>query len=269
MKNLILIAFSVAGAVSINANASIESSDVDGLSHVKKVNERNEGQQLSQNVTIKMEDKRGKAQERILKFFRKDNEDERKSVIFYQSPANVKGTAFLTFDYTVKENEDNQWLYLPALRKTRRISAANRGDYFLGTDLTYEDVKLGSKIGASDYNFEMIGEDVYEGKKVVIISGIPVSAKISKELGYSKVEYTVDADLHIPLKIEYWDIAGNALKVVYFKDIKEVQGIWTVQRMEAENFKTSHKTTLIFEGHDYQSQLSEELFTEESLIRGL
>ena len=128
---------------------------VSGSELVAKVNQRDEGQQLTQRVNITMIDKRGKTQERSLVWYRKDVPDQRKSVIFYESPANVQGTAFLTYDYHIQEQEDDQWLYLPALRKTRRISAANRGDYFLGTDLTYEDVKLAAKIGANDYNFKI------------------------------------------------------------------------------------------------------------------
>lgn len=268
MKRLIIIALNVVVATALHATPDrIEINGEEPI--ITRVNQRDEGKLLSQTVTIKMTDRRGKIQERKLQFFRKDYSGERKSVIFYQSPANVKGTAFLTFDYASKEKEDNQWLYLPALRKTRRISAANRGDYFLGTDLTYEDVKLGTKIGANDYNFETIRKDVYEGNSVTVIKGIPVTDKIAKELGYGKVEYTIDNARNIPLKIEYWDIAGNTLKVIHFKDVKKIQGIWTVQRMEAENFKTQHKTTLLFEEQDYQTPLDEQLFTEESLVRGL
>ncbi len=265
-KTLIaLLVFVTISGFLIKDNKQID----DGLSIIKKVNARDEGERLSQNVFIKMMDRRGKTQERELAFYRNDYSDQRKSVIFYKSPANVKGTSFLTYDYQSTAKDDDQWLYLPALRKTRRISAANRGDYFLGTDLTYEDVKLGTKIGESDYNFKFIENSQLDGADILIVDGTPKSDKIKKELGYSKVKYWIDKEIMFPRKIEYWDVAGNKLKVVEFKDVKKVQDIWTVHRIEAENIKTNHKTTFLFNQLDYQTKLEEELFTEESMIRGL
>ena len=236
---------------------------------VKRVNERFEGEQLTQQVTITMVDKRGKKQERSLMWFRKDFSDQRKSIIFYKSPANVKGTSFLTYDYNIREQDDDQWLYLPALRKTRRISASNRGDYFLGTDLTYEDVKLATKIGADDYQFSVKDEKSEDGISYYVVEGLPNEAKVAKELGYGKVQYWIDQDLMIPRKIYYWDMAGNKLKLLEFKDIKKVHDIWTTHLIEAENYKTKHKTTFHFEAPDYQSPLEDELFQEDAMIRGI
>ena len=240
-----------------------------GDSIVKKVNERNEGEQLTQQVTITMVDKRGKKQERNLIWFRKDYMDQRKSIFFYKSPANVKGTAFLTYDYNTMDKDDDQWLYLPALRKTRRISAANRGDYFLGTDLTYEDVKLGSKIGDDDYNFTTKEELSESGFTYIVVEGRPKSEKIARELGYGKVVYSIDKGINIPRMIRYWDIAGNELKVIRFSEIRQVQGIWTVHRIDSENFKTNHKTIILFQEADYQTAISDDMFTETTMIRGL
>jgi outer membrane lipoprotein-sorting protein len=261
MKKLIVILLSTGW---ITAYGQISGSEL-----VSKVNERNEGQQLTQKVAINMVDKRGKTQERSLVWYRMDVPDQRKSIIFYESPANVQGTAFLTYDYHSHEKEDAQWLYLPALRKTRRISAANRGDYFLGTDLTYEDVKLATKIGAGDYHFKTIGEKEANGFSLYQLEGTPKNDKIAKELGYGKVEYMIDQHILMPRSITYWDIAGNKLKTVEFMDIKEVQGIYTVHRIDAENFKTNHKTSFIFNNPDYQSELPDDLFNEQAMVRGI
>ncbi|MHA2403147.1 MAG: outer membrane lipoprotein-sorting protein [Candidatus Kariarchaeaceae archaeon] len=241
----------------------------EGGSIVKKVNERNEGEQLTQKVAITMVDKRGKKQERSLIWYRKDYPDQRKSIFFYNSPANVRGTAFLTYDYNTIEKDDDQWLYLPALRKTRRISAANRGDYFLGTDLTYEDVKLASKIGENDYNFTTKEENSESDVNYFVVEGKPKSDKIARELGYGKVVYSIDKELNMPLMIQYWDIAGNELKVIKFSEIRQVQTIWTVHRIDAENYKTNHRTTILFKEADYQTTISDDTFTETNMIRGL
>jgi outer membrane lipoprotein-sorting protein len=261
MKNLIILGLSL---LSLGSFAQ-----PGGISIVKKVNERFEGEQLTQQVNITMIDKRGKKQERSLVWYRRDYTDQRKSIFFYKSPANVKGTSFLTYDYNMTDKDDDQWLYLPALRKTRRISAANRGDYFLGTDLTYEDVKLTSKIGEQDYNFTIKEEISKSGIDYIIIEGIPKTEKIARELGYGKVVYSIDKEINMPRMIQYWDISGNELKVIQFSEIRRVQDIWTAHRINAENFKTDHKTIIHFQEADYQTIVSDEMFTETTMTRGL
>ncbi len=235
----------------------------------QKVNARDEGKQVVQNFSMELVDKNGKKQSRDTKIYRKDYKEQRKSIILYSNPSNVKGTAFMSFDYTTAGKEDDQWLYLPALRKTRRISASNRGDYFLGTDLTYEDIKLGSKVSIADYKRKTLKEETIEGRKCYLVESLPVNNKIAKELGYSKVHQWVDTEIWIVRKAQYWDVAGNLLKTVLITDIKPVQGIWTIHKLEAENHKTNHKTIIRFTNVNYKTAVSDELFTEESLERGV
>ena len=75
----------------------------------------------------------------------------------------MRGTGFLTYDYADVSVDDDQWLYLPALRKVRRISASDRGDFFLGTDFTYEDIKKEQKVEINDYAFQAKGSENVEG----------------------------------------------------------------------------------------------------------
>lgn len=236
---------------------------------IQKVNDRDEGAFVTQKFTMELIDKRGKKQFRETVSYRKDYENERKTILFFSSPTNVKGTGFLTFDYLTPSKEDDQWLYLPALRKTRRISAANRGDYFLGTDLTYEDIKKGTKISLDDYEFKTIGEENVNGKKCYVVEAIPKIEKVGKELGYSKIHYFIDPEVWIALKSEYWDIAGNPLKKVETLELQLIDGIWSVQKIEAVNHKTEHKSILTFSETDYHTTLDDDLFSEQKLVRGL
>src|SRR5688500_3440119 len=95
----------------------------------QKINARNEGKQMIQDFSMELVDKAGKIQSRDTKIYRKDYQDQRKSIVIYNNPSTVKGTGFMSFDYNATNKDDDRWLYLPALRKTRRISASNRGDY--------------------------------------------------------------------------------------------------------------------------------------------
>ncbi|WP_298421161.1 outer membrane lipoprotein-sorting protein [uncultured Kordia sp.] len=242
---------------------------MDGQLIAKKTHERNEGISLKRNLIMELKDKRGKIRTRKTTALRKYFGKEKRLAIFYETPSSVKGTAFLTFDYPEASKDDDQWLYLPALRKTRRISAANRGDYFLGTDLTYEDIKLETKISKEDYNYTTIGIEKIDNHDCYIIEAIPKNDATKKELGYSKVKFWVDSKLWMMRKSESWDVAGNFLKTVKISDIKKVQNIWTISHILVINHKTKHETIFKFENNDYQTELSDDYFTEEALVNGL
>ena len=267
MKNYIITGILAFGMLfSINSKGQ---SLPEGNSIANKTYTRDDGVSVTRKLTMELTDKRGKIRVRETISLRKYFGDERRLAIFYLTPSSVKGTAFLTFDYPEPSKDDDQWLYLPALRKTRRISAANRGDYFLGTDLTYEDIKLETRISKEDYNYTTIGIETHDGNECYVLEGTPKSSKIAKELGYSKVKLRVDSKLWMLRKADSWDVAGNHLKTVTISDIKEVQGIWTYHQIIVKNHKTNHKTVFRISDIDYKTPLSNSTFSKETLVNGL
>ncbi len=242
---------------------------LDGKTIAENTYNRDEGISMSRKLIMKLKDKRGKIRVRETVSLRKYFGKEKKIAIFYETPTSVKGTAFLTFDYPEANRDDDQWLYLPALRKTRRISAANRGDYFLGTDLTYEDIKLETRISKEDYTYITLGKENIDGRAMYVVEGTPKNKSISKELGHSKVKFWVDADRWIMRKAESWDVAGNFLKTVEIKDFKKIQNIWTYHTIHVINHKTKHETEFVFKDIVYNGDLSDDYFTEEALVNGL
>ena len=233
------------------------------------INSRDEGEAVSRKLSIEMRDKRGKTRHRETMGYRKYYTAEKRTVIFYLSPKNIKDTAFLTFDYNDPELEDTQWLYFPALRKVRRISASDRGDYFLGTDMTYEDIKLETRVSTADFNYQTLGTCNADGKPGLEIEGTPKTKRIARELGYSKTLSCVDNTIWMVRQSQFWDIKGNRLKTVSISNIKKVQGIWTQHNIDVENHKTGHSTKLIFSAVDYQSPVPDDIFTTNAIKRGL
>ena len=233
------------------------------------INSRDEGKAVSRKLSIEMRDKRGKIRQRETKSYRKYFAGEKRTVIFYLAPKNIKDTAFLTYDYNDPELEDNQWLYLPALRKVRRISASDRGDYFLGTDMTYEDIKLETRVSTADFDFQTIGTCDADGKPGLQIEGTPKTQEIARELGYSKSQSCVDSEVWMVRTSQFWDIKGNLLKTVTISNIEKIQGIWTQHNIDVENHKTGHTTGLTFSEVDYQSPVPDDIFTTNAIKRGL
>jgi outer membrane lipoprotein-sorting protein len=236
---------------------------------VRFVNARDDGESLSRVMDITLTDKRGKTRTQTAKTFRRYYDGEKRSTIFYVSPANIKDTAFLTFDYLDDSEEDDQWLYLPELRRVRRISSSNRGDYYLGTDFTYEDMKLDTRLSADDYNWKTLGTAPVDGIECILIEGIPVDEKTANELEYGKLQAYVDPERWIQHKTDVWDVNGNHLKTVLWKDWELIDGIWVVRVMEATNHKSGHKTRFEFRGIDVQAPVPDEMFTERALRRGV
>jgi len=232
---------------------------------VQRVNAVDDGQHVSSQLSMLLTDSRGKERRRETMSYRKYFGDDKKTVFFYKSPANVKDTGFLTFDYAAADQEDDQWLYLPALRKVRRISASDRGDYFMGTDFTYEDIKQNGHISIADYQLQRLPDD--DGK--LMVKGTPKTTAIAQELGYGEVTFYIDPQNWIVVKSDYLDIKQVPLKTVQVTDIRMVDGIWTRHQLLAENHISGHRSLFIFSAVDYQQDVADHLFTQNTLRRGL
>lgn len=235
---------------------------------VQRVNARDEGVSVVQSIEMEMTDKHGKKRSRETRRFRKYYENEKRSVVFYRSPSNVKGTAFLTIDYNDPNKEDDQWLYLPSLRKVRRIAAENRRDYFLGTDLTYEDLRRETRINDSDYAWKTLGAETIEDCPCYVIEGTPVSETLAIELGCGKVLVWVDKGTWFVRRSEFRDVNGNISRTIDMEDLRRVQGIWTAHKITAINHKAGSLTRLTFVNVDYEPSISDDVFTEQGLKRG-
>ena len=233
------------------------------------INARDEGIAVSRNLKMQMTDRHGKVRVRETRAFRKYFGDEKRTAIFYQKPKNIKDTAFLTYDYEDKETDDDQWLYLPAMRKVRRISASDRGDYFLGTDLSYEDIKLETRVSVKDYSRKTIAEDVVDGVHCYIVEETAIDNETAEELGHLRRESCVDDSIWMTRRSKFWDLQNNLLKTTYFKDISKVQGIWTAHTIEVENHKTGHHTVFSFSDVNYTDGVKDSVFSKNALKRGL
>jgi len=237
-----------------------------GLEVMKLVEARDDGDDLIKKTTQRLIDKRGNVREREMISFSKDYGLDSKSVSYFLAPANVRDTAMLTWDYADEARDDDQWLYLPALKKVRRISSSDRGDYFMGTDFTFEDIKSTPELG--DYHWTLVGSDKLDGFDVWVVDAEPKTKDLKKDLGYSKVRYYVRKDIDMYIKVDFWDRKDRELKHLVSTGIKQVDGIWTVTGGVMSNVQTHHKTELTFSNHQYNTGLSDRMFTERMIKRG-
>ncbi len=252
----------------LGAAAGSAADPADGLGIAQRMEARDGGTFKSQEVEIVMRDRRGKERSRHARIFRREGADRRRTALFYESPANVRGTGFLTVDYTDGGKEDDQWLYLPSLKRVRRISASERGDWFMATDLTYEDVKKDGKFEVSESEWSRLDDEEVDGNACYVVEGRVKNADVARQLGHAAARVWVDQASDYPRRIEYRDAAGEVLRTVHSRKLEQIQGVWTALLIEAQNHTRGTRSTFHFRATDYQTELSDQVFSQAQLQRG-
>ena len=185
--------------------------------------------------------------------------DGDKTLIVFDRPRDVKGTAFLSFTHAIKP--DDQWLYLPALKRVKRISSSNKSGPFMGSEFAYEDI---SSQEVEKYSYKFIKEDVYNGRPVFVIERFPRY----KNSGYTRMLTWLDRETYSPLKIDFYDRKNSLLKTLTYHDYKQYRGkYWRADRMEMVNHITGKSTTLLWTDYKFATGLSDRDFDKNSLKR--
>jgi len=188
------------------------------------------------------------------------NTDGDKSMIVFQSPKDVEGTAVLTF--THKAGTDDQWLYLPAIKRVKRISSSNKSGPFMGSEFSYEDL---SSFEVEKYTYKFLKNESFNGSNCAVIEQYPVDPKS----GYKRriVYYNLDKNYRLE-KIEFYDRKNSSLKTLTYHNYKLYLGKhWRAEEFKMVNHQTGKETDLFFEGYTFQQGLADKDFSQNALIR--
>ena len=235
--------------------------ELTGREIMLKVEERPDGDSQRNLTKMTLINKRGKTRERSVLMYSKDYGKDSKSIMYFQSPADVKGTGFLSWEYDDPSKDDDQWLYLPALKKSRRISSSSKNDSFMGTDFTYDD--MGDR-NVDEDTHTLLREETVDGHACWVIESKPKD----KDYMYSKRVGWIRQDALVGIKVEFYDRRETLLKTLIVSDVKEQDGIWTPFKMEMENVQKNHKTIIEIEEVQYNIDLKDRLFRVSTLERG-
>ena len=211
-------------------------------------------------ITMTLVNKKGDKRERSLSAFTKrEGEKKSKTILFFNSPADVKGTSFLV--WTDENKQDKQWLYLPALQRVRQISTGGKGESFMGTELTFYD--MGSQ-DINDYNFTLLKEESLNSEICHVIKAVPKKVEF-----YNEITLWIRKANLIPIKAVFYDTKGQYLKQGLFTNVKNIQGINTPTHIEIYNEQNGRKTIIDLNNIIYDSGLKDNMFTERFMTRGL
>jgi hypothetical protein len=238
-----------------------QSAKLTGRDIALKVHDRPDGDDQRGVMHMTLINRRGKTRQRTILSFSKEYGKDSKSLMFFQSPADVKGTAFLQYEYDDPSKEDDRWLYLPALKKVRRISGSSKNDYFMGTDFTYDD--MGDRSVDEDHH-KLLREEEVDSLTCWVLESTPKD----KDYMYSRTVRWIRQDALVPIKVEFYDRQGNLLKVLTITDIRKQDGFWTMFKMEMDNLQEKHKTILKIKEMFYNTGLKDSLFRVSTLERG-
>ncbi len=237
------------------------SAEQKGLQIITEVDKRDTGfGDTKASMTMRLFNKHGNETSRSIKF--KTLEvigDGDKSLIIFNSPRDIKGTAFLSFTHALVPDE--QWLYLPALKRVKRISSSNKSGPFLGSEYAFEDL---TSFEVAKYSYRYIGDEVIDGKDCFLLELKPKY----EYSGYTKERVWIEKNNYIALQIEYYDRKNSLLKTQKFKDYQQhLNQYWRANKQEIINHQNGKRTELIWENYEFGLGLTDRDFDKNTLKR--
>jgi len=236
--------------------------DLSGLEVIQNVYNRPTGNDMTGNLIMTIENSRGNQRVRKIKQFVKTVKNGEKKIMYFLSPADVKNTSFMTWSYDDASKSDDQWIYLPALKKVKRISSDSKGDYFMGSDFTYDD--LGDRHPMDDTH-TILREEVLEGKETIVIE----SVSKDEEYMYARTVTWVIKDSWIGLKKEFYDEDDELLKILTVENQQSFKDVIILTKVKMKNVQRNQFTIMEFSDVQIDTGIPSNKFTERMMKRGI
>jgi outer membrane lipoprotein-sorting protein len=187
------------------------------------------------------------------------DDDGDKSLSIFDEPGDVKGTAMLTHSHKVEP--DDQWLYLPALKRVKRIAARNKSGPYMGSEFAYEDI---ASQEVEKYTYKYIRDDVYNGMECFVVERYPVD----KYSGYTRQVTWIDKEEYRPQKTDFYDRKDSLLKTLTFIGYKKyLENHWRPDEMYMENHQTGKTTRIVWSNYRFRTGLTDKDFQVNDLRR--
>lgn len=249
-------------ALSLIVPAAWADADADrGLAIATEADKRDTGwHDLRAELTMLLRNKQGEESLRHMRTQSLEVEgDGDKTMIIFDQPLDVQGTALLTFSH--KTEADDQWLYLPALKRVKRISSRNKSGPFMGSEFAYEDL---ASQEIEKYSYRYIQDDMLDGQATFLIERDPVD----ENSGYKRQRVWIDQAEYRPIRIEFYDRKDSLLKTLNFTAYTQyLDRYWRAREMYMQNHQTGKSTLLTWQHYDFRVGLEESDFTTNSLKR--
>ncbi len=257
MKNFILLTL----LIGLCGQALALTPEEQGLQIVQEVDRRDIGFGDSQSdMKMILRNRRGDESIRVLTMKTLEVQgDGDKSLSVFSKPRDIKGTAFLSFTHALVPDE--QWLYLPALKRVKRISSSNKSGPYLGSEFAFEDL---TSFEVSKYIYKYLRDEVFNEVDCFVVELYPQY----KHSGYTRQVTWIDKARYIPLKTDYYDRKNSLLKTLENKHYKQYLGqYWRAGEMLMTNHQNGKSTVLLWENFSFRNGLTDRNFDRNTLKR--
>lgn len=233
---------------------------VDGIDSLPEPN--------TSSMTLKMElvDNRGNTRVREMRSYSKVLADKDMMAMYFDSPSNVRDTAYLSHDFEDDSVDDDSWLYLPAMRRTKRVSGRSEADAFMGSDFSYADI---NGIDIDHWDFSLVEESVLiDGVDCWVLDAVPSQARYKetvKETGYKKRRVWVRKDNFFVIRAELTQTKSKKVKYLKIEGLKEIDGFWiadTIRMITTKGGDVLHESRMHFTDIKLNVALNDDLFSE-------
>lgn len=245
----------------VPAGLVAQTAEEKGLAIAIESDSRDKGWQDSHaEMTMNLKNKHGKESIRKLRITNLEVEnDGDKGLIVFDKPRDVKGTAFLSYSHSLEADE--QWIYLPALKRVKRISSSNKSGPFMGSEFAYEDI---SSFEVPKYSYLYLRDEMLDGMDCYVIELRPQY----KHSGYTKSHVWIDKAEYRTQKIDFYDRKDSLLKVQRFNDYQQYLGqYWRAHTQTMENQQNGKSTTLLWSNFKFKTGLIDKDFQKDDLKR--
>ena len=258
-ERTLIFSLSIALLAALPARAQ----ELDGRAIAERADKQNRAKDEVDRVTMLIFDKSGEKRTRELTtWFLAGEGGEDRSLVRFDAPADVKGTGLLTLQHAEK---DEQWLYLPELRKTKRIAGSSRALSFAGTDFSNFDMRTED---LAHHDYKRLDDAQANGRACYVIEAVPKNDDVKEETGYSKRTLWIDKERFTVQRCEYYDKDGKLLKRLVLEGEKQVQGLWRPVQVTMENVQEGSKTVVQHDrGREINKGIEESKFTKRALER--
>jgi len=247
-------------------SAALAEDALTGLDVAKRADTARRAKSEHQVLTMTLENSSGQKRVRTIEGWEREmSEDEEQRFSRFLEPADVKDTTLLTYDY--EHQDDDIWLYLPALKKVKRILASNKSDYFMGSDFTYEDME---NIDLVNWTYTLAAPEVVDGVECHVLDAAPNNDKERAETAYSKMRYWIGIEDYLFRKVEYYDKKDRLSKRLITTDIRAISDTDSrkrAHRLDMQNLLTEHKTRIEMSKLELDVTVDDEVFSQRSLTR--
>ena len=251
-----LIAIATLMVAGFGANAQLTGTEI-----IDKAYNLATGDDQTSVLTMTLTNKSGQTRVRKIQQYTKDLGKTEKSIMFFLSPADVKNTSFMNWSYD-SDKADDQWIYLPALKRVKRISSDSKSDYFMGSDFTYDD--LGDRKLDADTH-KLLKEEQIDGHDCYVVESISKD----EDYIYSKTVTWIRKDSFIGAKKDFYDEDGELLKTLTIKNIEKISGFWVISHSVMENVQKNHTTSMKLSDIKINTGVPASKFSERMMMRGM